>query len=106
MTGLLNDMELMISDLMQTGFSTGGEAARLRGEELALRCDSMGLHTAKNILDQITSELRKRTFLETKNDHELMAQLCICLRYIELARLRLQENSIRQRWENELKEGL
>ena len=105
-SGRLDDIDLMISDLMQTGFSTGGEAARLRAEELALRCGSIGLHTAKTILDQVASELRKRTYLETKDDQELMALLCKCLRYTELARQRLQENSIRQRWENVLKEGM
>lgn len=98
MTQLLDEMERLLCDLLQAGFSTGGISASRRAEKLSDQCEEAGLHTAAAILKKIEAELKSRSFQTEKDDRELLAQICASVRYIELARERLQEQQILDRW--------
>lgn len=98
MTQLLDEMERLLSDLLQAGFSTGGISAGRRAEILSDQCEESGLHTAAALLKKIAEELKSRSFQTEKDDRELMAQICAAVRYIELAREQLQEQQILDRW--------
>ena len=97
MTQLLDELEQVLSDLMQAGFYTGGAAAGQRAERLSGECEQMGLHTASEIMKKIAASLKQRSFQTEKDDRELMQEICAAVRYIELARERLQEKQIMAR---------
>ena len=102
MTQLLEDMERLLSDLMQAGFSTGGPSAGQRAEKIAGQCEVMGLHTASEILSKIGLALCQRAFQAEKDDRELMANICAAVGYIELAREQLRERQIEARWQEQM----
>lgn len=103
MTELLDDVELALTDLMQSGFSTGGPAAQRLGP-LARRCEDRGLHTGSSLLAELERALTARSHTEQKNDLPLAEAVCRAERYIQLCREKLQEEQIIQRWQ-EMKEG-
>ena len=98
MTELLNDMELALTDLMQSGFSTGGPAAAKRLHNLSLACEERGLHTGGTLLSEIERALGSRSHAVEKDDLPLAAAVCRAVRYILLCREKLQEEQIIQRW--------
>lgn len=100
MTELLDDMELALADLMQSGFSTGGPAAAQRLRALALTCEDCGLHTGGTLLSEIGQALSARAHTVKKDDRALAASLCRMERYIQLCREKLQEEQIIQRWQS------
>lgn len=100
MTDLLDSMELALADLMQSGFATGGPAAAGRLGELALACESSGLHTGGALLSEIQRALTARSHTEEKNDLPLAAAVCRAARYIQLCRERLEEEQILERWQS------
>lgn len=104
MTELLDDMELALTDLMQSGFSTGGAAAEKRLHALAQSCEDAGLHTGGALLSEIEQALAARAHTVEKNDLPLAEAVCRAARYIQLCRERLQEEQIALRWQN-MKEG-
>ena len=99
MTELLDDMELALTDLMQSGFSTGGPAAAGRIHNLSLACESRGLHTGGTLLAEIEQALASRSHAVEKDDLPLAAAICRAARYIQLCREKLQEEQITQRWQ-------
>ena len=100
MTELLDDMELALADLMQSGFSTGGPAAVQRMHDLSLACEGHGLHTGGTLLSEIEQALASRSHAIEKNDLPLAAAVCRAVRYIQLCREKLQEEQIIQRWQS------
>lgn len=100
MTELLDDMELALTDLMQSGFSTGGPAAAQRLHTLALMCEDCGLHTGGTLLSGIERALTARSHAVEKDDLPLAAAVCRTVRYIQLCREKLQEEQIIQRWQS------
>ena len=103
-TELLNDMELALSDLMQSGFSTGGSAAAKRMHNLSLACEERGLHTGGTLLSEIEQALNSRSHAVEKDDLPLAAAVCRTVRYIQLCREKLQEEQILQRWQSIIQE--
>ena len=99
-TELLDDMELALTDLMQSGFSTGGEAAAKRMHNLALACEDCGLHTGGTLLSEIEQALVSRSHAVEKGDLSLTAAVCRAARYIQLCREKLQEEEIIRRWQS------
>ena len=99
MTELLDEMELALTDLMQSGFSTGGEAAAKRMHNLSLACEDRGLHTGGTLLSEIERALVARSHAVEKDDLSLAAAVCRTVRYIRLCREKLQEEQIIQRWQ-------
>ena len=100
MTELLDDMELALTDLMQSGFSTGGEAAAKRMHDLALACEDRGLHTGGTLLSEIERVLAARPHAVEKDDLSLAAAVCRAVRYIQLCREKSQEEQIIERWQS------
>ena len=100
MTELLDDMELALADLMQSGFSTGGPAAAKRMHNLSLACEDRGLHTGGALLSEIETALTARPHALEKDDLPLAAAVCRAVRYIQLCREKLQEEQIIQRWQS------
>ena len=100
MTELLDDIELALTDLMQSGFSTGGEAAAKRLHNLSLACEDSGLHTGGALLSGIGQALTARAHTLEKDDLSLTAAVCRAVRYIQLCREKLQEEQIIQRWQS------
>lgn len=100
MTELLDDMELALADLMQSGFSTGGPAAVRRLHTLALMCEDCGLHTGGALLSEIGQALSARAHTEKKDDRALAASVCRMEHYIQLCREKLQEEQILLRWQS------
>ena len=99
MTELLDDMELALTDLMQSGFSTGGPVAAKRMHNLSLMCEDRGLHTGGALLSEIEKALDSRSHALEKDDLPLAAAVCRTVRYIQLCREKLQEEQITQRWQ-------
>lgn len=99
MTELLDDMELALTDLMQSGFSTGGPAAAKRLHDLSLACEDQGLHTGGALLAEMEQRLTARAHAVEKDDLPLAAAVCRTVRYIQLCREKLQEDEIVQRWQ-------
>lgn len=99
MTEILKEMESFLSDLMQTGFSTGAEPASRRAEALAESCCAAGLHTAGILMQDISQNLSRRSHQARKDDAPLMDSICRSVRYLELAREKLQQQNILDRWE-------
>lgn len=100
MTELLDDMELALTDLMRSGFSTGGPAAAERLRALSHTCEDCGLHTGGTLLSEIEQALTARSHTVGKDDLPLAAALCRALRYIQLCRERSQEEQILLRWQS------
>ena len=100
MTELLDDLQLALTDLMQSGFSTGGEAAAKRLHNLSLACEDRGLHTGGALLSEIERFLTARSHAVEKDDLSLMTAVCRTVRYIQLCREKLQEEQIIQRWQS------
>ena len=100
MTELLDDIELVLTDLMQSGFSTGGPAAAKRMHNLSLMCEDQGLHTGGALLSEIETALDARAHALEKDDLSLAAAVCRAARYIQLCREKLQEEQITQRWQS------
>ena len=99
-TELLDDMELALTDLMQSGFSTGGSAAAKRMHNLSLACEERGLHTGGTLLSEIERALDARTHAVEKDDLPLAAAVCRAVQYIRLCREKLQEEQIIRRWQS------
>ena len=76
MTELIQEIQLALTELLQSGLDTGGPAAALRLHALAARAHTM-----------------------EKDDLPLAAVLCRTARYLELCREKLQEESITLRWQ-------
>ena len=104
MTELLDDMELTLTDLMQSGFSTGGTAAAERLRGLSLACEERGLHTGGTLLTGIDRALNSRSHAVEKYDLPLAAVVCRTVRYIQLCREKLQEEQILRRWQSIIQE--
>lgn len=104
MTELLDDMELTLTDLMQSGFSTGGPTAAKRLRSLSLACEERGLHTGGALLSEIEQALTSRSHAVEKDDLPLAAAVCRAVRYIGLCREKLQEEQILQRWQSIIQE--
>lgn len=100
MTELLDEMELALTDLMQSGFSTGGPAAARRLRDLALTCEASGLHTGGALLSGVVQVIAARAHAMEKDDLSLMAAVCRTMRYIQLCREKLQEEQIIRRWQD------
>ena len=100
MTKLLDDMDLALADLMQSGFSTGGPAAAKRMHSLSLSCEDCGLHTGGALLSEIETALTARSHAVEKDDLPLAAAVCRAVHYIRLCREKLQEEQILQRWQS------
>ena len=100
MTELLDDMELALTDLMQSGFSTGGTDAAKRMHNLSLACEDRGLHTGGALLSDLERALTARAHAVEKDDLSLTAAVCRTVRYIRLCREKLQEEQIIQRWQS------
>ena len=104
MTELLDDMELALTDLMQSGFSTGGPTAAKRMHDLSLACEERGLHTGGALLSEIEEALTARSHAMEKDDLPLAAAVCRAVRYIQLCREKLQDEQILQRWQSIMQE--
>ena len=100
MTELLDDMELALTDLMQSGFSTGGPTAAKRMHNLSLACEERGLHTGGTLLSEIEQALTSRSHAVEKDDLSLAETVCRTVRYIQLCQEKLQEEQIIQRWQS------
>ena len=99
-TELLDDMELALTDLMQSGFSTGGPDAAKRMHNLSLACEDRGLHTGGALLSEIERALASRSHAVEKDDLTLAEAVCRAARYIQLCREKLQEEQIIRRWQS------
>lgn len=99
MRALLEDLELSLTDLLQTGLATAGADTVRRMAELSKRCESTGLHTGAALFGSISELLDNRAHQEQKSDHELTSAICRAEHYITLCRERLTEDDIRQRWQ-------
>lgn len=97
---LLDDMEQALTDLMQSGFSTGGPTAAKRLHNLSLACEELGLHTGGTLLLQLEQTLNARSHAMEKDDLPLASAVCRTVRYIQLCREKLQEEQIIQRWQS------
>ena len=112
MKELLREMELVLTDLLQSGLDTGGKGKIIAGLEgpsaaprlraLARQCGDAGLHTGAALLTELETALTARAHTLKKNDQSLMAALCRAARYLALCREKLQEESIAQRWQQEM----
>lgn len=99
MRDLLNDLELALTDLMQTGAATAGPETVRRMETLSEKSEGAGLHTGGTLFGEIARLLRDRGHTMEKSDRELTAAVCRAVRYIELCRERMTEDDIRARWQ-------
>lgn len=100
MTELLDDIELALTDLMMSGFSTGSPTAAERLRALSHMCEDYGLHTGGALLSELERALTARSHTVEKDDRSLAATLCRALRYIQLCRERSQEEQILLRWQS------
>lgn len=99
MRALLDDMELALTDLMQTGLATAGPDAVKRFADLSRKAESQGLHTGSALLKTISEQLEHRAHRTEKSDIELTSAVCRLEHYITLCRERLTEDDIRLRWQ-------
>lgn len=98
MMELMEQLEEILSDLLQSGADTGALSAARRLEALAPRCESCGLHTAHTLLTELAAVLKERSHQLEKDDLPLTQLLCRTSRYMELCREKLQEETILERW--------
>ena len=99
MTELKQEVQLALTELLQSGLDTGGPAAAPPLHTLAARCEELGLHTGASLLTQAEEALAARAHTMEKDDLPLAALLCRTARYLELCREKLQEESITLRWQ-------
>lgn len=99
MTDVLDEMETALTDLMQSGLATWGDAARF--EKLAEVCEAHGLHTGAALMGRIGQQLNDRAHALEKNDLQLAESVCRAVRYINLCREKSQEDIILARWKQE-----
>lgn len=100
MTQLLNEIEQALTELLQSGLDTGAPSASRQLGTLAAQCEEMGLHTGAALLLEVEEGLSTRAHMIEKKDLTLSAAICRTIRYLELCREKLQEESIIQRWQN------
>lgn len=100
MTELIQEVQLALTELLQSGLDTGGPAAAPQLHALAARCEELGLHTGASLLTQGEEALAARAHTMEKDDLPLAALLCRTARYLELCREKLQEESITLRWQS------
>ena len=100
MTELIQEVQLALTELLQSGLDTGGPAAAPRLHALAAQCEALGLHTGASLLTQAEEALAARAHTMEKDDLPLAALLCRTARYLELCREKLQEESITLRWQS------
>lgn len=99
MRALLDDMELALTDLLQTGLATAGPDAVKRFADLSRKAEASGLHTGSALLKTISEQLEHRAHRTEKTDMELTSAVCRLEHYITLCRERLTEDDIRLRWQ-------
>lgn len=99
MTDLLNEMETVLTDLMQTGLASW--SSEVRFSQLAAHCEARGLHNGAAMLARIGELLHSRNHAAHKDDDPLAAEICRTVRYISLCREKDQEESILLRWQGE-----
>lgn len=99
MRALLDDIELALTDLMQTGLATAGPDAVKRFTDLSRKAEAAGLHTGSVLLKTISEQLEHRAHRTEKSDIELTSAVCRLEHYITLCRERLTEDDIRLRWQ-------
>ena len=99
MRALFEDMELALTDLLQTGLATAGDDAVKRFGDLSRRAEATGLHTGSALLKTISEHLAQRAHRAEKSDMELTSAVCRLQHYITLCRERLTEEDIRHRWQ-------
>lgn len=99
MRALLEELELALTDLMQTGIATAGPDMARRMGELSRKCERTGAHTGGTLFGQIARLLAERAHTVEKTDMELTAAVCRAIHYITLCRERLTEEDIRSRWQ-------
>ncbi len=99
MEAILEDMELFLTDLLQTGIATADPKAVRTAETLARRAEETGMHTGADLFQTIAQGLRQRQHQLEKADRSLTLAVCRGSYYIELCRRRLTEENIRHRWQ-------
>lgn len=99
MRALLDDLQLALTDLMQTGLATAGADTVKRFRELSVRCESSGLHNGSELFGTIARLLGDRAHAEVKSDTKLTGAVCRAEHYITLCLERLTEDDIRARWQ-------
>ena len=60
MTELIQEVQLALTELLQSGLDTGGPAAAPRLHALAAQCEELGLHTGASLLTQAEEALAAR----------------------------------------------
>lgn len=101
MSELLGELEEILTDLLQSGFATGGPAACPRLRDLARRYEEAGLHTGAALARELETALDARPHTLQKEDLPLAAILCRIVRYLELCREKAQEDAIARRWHHQ-----
>lgn len=99
MRALLDDLQLALTDVMQTGLATAGPDTAKRMEELSKKCEITGLHTGAALFAELSRMLADRAHAMTKSDLTITAAICRAEHYITLCRERLSEEDIRARWQ-------
>ena len=99
MRARFDDMELALTDLLQTGLATAGPDAVKRFADLSRKAEAAGLHTGSVLLKTISEQLEQRAHRTEKSDIELTSAVCRLEHYITLCRERLTEDDIRLRWQ-------
>ncbi len=95
MEALLEEMELVLTDLLQQGLA----AAEPPDPDLAQRVRAAGMATGADLLGQIEAGLRDRQHQLEKSDSALVGAICRMSYYLELCRMRYPEEAIRSRWQ-------
>ncbi len=99
METVLEDMELLLTDLLQSGLATAGPEMGKRAQALADRAQTTGMHTGAALLTEIARGLGERRHQMEKSDSPLVGVLCRTSYYVELCRQRRTEEVIRRRWQ-------
>ncbi len=99
MTELLKEIGQILGDLLRSGLDTGGPSAAEKLRALSGRCEAAGLHTGAALLDELAGKLAARPHALQKDDLPLTDTLCRLVRYEELCRQKLQEESVVARWQ-------
>lgn len=99
MRELLNEMELALTDVMQSGLATWGDSGRFAN--LAESCEAHGLHTGAALMKKTAELIKSRAHGLEKDDMPLASVICRAVRYIALCREKSQEDEILARWADE-----
>ena len=99
MRGLFDDMDLALTDLLQTGLATAGPDMVSKLANLSRKAEAQGLHTGSALLQIISEQLEHRAHRSEKSDMVLTSAVCRLEYYITLCRERLTEDDIRLRWQ-------